>query len=110
MYLGTARNTAGTMCPACSLLSHDIDDSLGSFSVIMSVTHGRDVIIPGNPIFSQMFSPKILWELLLLRFLVIPAVIPDTGNCPNSALTGLEAIHPYFCNYALLSLESYCCS
>lgn len=67
----TVQKTAGTIRPARSLLSCNIDDSLGGFSVILSIMQGRNVIIPGNPNFSsRISSPKILWELMLLRFLV----------------------------------------
>lgn len=48
----TGPNTAGSMQPACYLLSHNIDDSLGTFSVILSIMHETEVIIPGNPILS----------------------------------------------------------
>ena len=42
---------------------------VSSFS--LSVRHWTDVIIPGNPIFFlNYFSPKILWEMMLLRFLI----------------------------------------
>ena len=66
----TVENTAGTTQLACSLLSPNIDDSLGGFSVILSIMHETDIIILRNIIFSLIFSPKILWELMLLRFLV----------------------------------------
>lgn len=47
-----------------------IDDFLGSFSDILSITHETDMIIPGNPSFSPISSPKTLWELTFLKFLV----------------------------------------
>lgn len=42
----TAQNTAGTTQPACSLFSCNIDASLDVFSVILSIMHGTDTIIP----------------------------------------------------------------
>lgn len=65
---GTAQNT-GTWCPACSLLSGNIDDCLGLFNVILSIMHWTDMLIIGFCSFSWSSSPKILWELMLLRFL-----------------------------------------
>lgn len=53
---GTAQNTAGTMWPACSLLPCNTDDSFGSFSVILSIMNGTDMIISGNP-FSLEYFP-----------------------------------------------------
>lgn len=53
---------------ACFLLSCNIDESLGNFTVTLSIIHGKDVIISRNPIFSLIFSLQIHWELMLLRF------------------------------------------
>lgn len=50
----TVQNTARTTWPAVALLSHNIDDCLDGYNVILSVLHGTDVVFPGNPIF---FSP-----------------------------------------------------
>lgn len=44
-------NTAGNAWPVCSPLSHKINDSFGCLSVILSVMHGADMIIPRNPRF-----------------------------------------------------------
>lgn len=47
----TAQESAGTAGPARSLVSHHSADPLGGVSVILSVMHGTDMLIPGNPIF-----------------------------------------------------------
>lgn len=54
----TEENTAGNARPECSPLSHKIYDALGCLSVIWSVMHGTDMIIPRNPrvfFFSNIF-------------------------------------------------------
>lgn len=44
---------------------------LAVFNFTLLFTHGIDVIIPGNPIFfSPIFVHKILWELMVLGFLI----------------------------------------
>lgn len=44
---------------------------LAVYIFTLSVTHRTDVIVLGKPIFfSQIFSPKVLWKLKLLRFLL----------------------------------------
>lgn len=48
---GKVENTVGTVQSASCLLSHNIDDALNVFSVILSIMHRKDVIIHGNPIF-----------------------------------------------------------
>lgn len=98
--LGTSQNTAGIAQPDCPLLFCNIDNSLGIFSVILSIMHGTDVIIPEIPIFSQLFTPKILWELMLfgVSCLGMPAVTSDIGSCPNSVLIGLEQFTPICVN------------
>lgn len=42
---------------AACVLSHKTDDSLGSFSIILSTMRGTDVIIHGNPIFFSNVFP-----------------------------------------------------
>lgn len=60
--LKTAQDTAGTMWPAHSLLSNNVDDSLGGFSVTLSLTSVTDVLIPRNPIFLKYFPPKFFGD------------------------------------------------
>lgn len=56
-------------CWGC-LLSYNIDDILGNFQHHF-VSHGWDRCDHSrNPIFLQISSTKILWELMLLRFLL----------------------------------------
>lgn len=53
------------MQPVHSLLSCNVDDILGVFSVLLLGVHEAGVTIPGTHI-SLKFSPKVLWELMLL--------------------------------------------
>lgn len=55
-------------------------------SFTLSVTHGTDIIIPGNLFF---FS---LLKFFVVSYLEITAVIPYPGNFSVSALTGSEVI------------------
>lgn len=48
---------AGAAQPAYSLLSGNSDDSLGDFSVNLSIIHGTDMIILGDPFFPSHIFP-----------------------------------------------------
>lgn len=60
-----------TLFPVITLATLLVD-----FSVTLSVTHETDVVTPSDPIFFQIFPPKILRELILLRFLVSGCQLP----------------------------------
>lgn len=96
---------------AYSLVSHNMILWV-VFSVTLLITYGADVVIPGNPIYSQIFFPKILWGLMILssQRTGIPAVIPHLGNCSDSEVIGSGAICLYFSKYVLLISKRYCCS
>lgn len=55
---------------------------------------GTDVIFLRNPIFSPVFSSKILWELNAsqVSYLEMQTVTPDPGNISDSMQTGSKAI------------------
>ena len=54
---GTAQDTVGIACPACSLFSRNSDDSFAGFSFTLSVTHETNVIIPGKSIYLSNSFP-----------------------------------------------------
>lgn len=75
---GTAQNIAGTMQPACSLFSWNINDYLGSFSVILSIIHGTDMIVSGNQFYLAYFPQNSLGAEV--SCLGVPAVTSDPGE------------------------------
>lgn len=93
---GIVQNTAESMRQKHSP-SLIMVDSLGSFSVVLSIMHGTDMIIPGSPIFLKYLPLKSLGT----DASQVPTVTSDLRTCSNSVLTDSKADHFYFCKYVL---------
>lgn len=79
---------------------HNINDSFGGFSVILSIMRGTDMIIPGTPLFFLYYFPlkSLGAHASQVSCLAMPVVTLDPRSCSNSVLTGSEADRPISVN------------